>query len=162
MSASRAAHRFIAMAEWQACALLSGEMTQMRVPVGLWRVQPKPGTLIWVQEPFVHLEGTRRDKFYEAVLYRADVGPAGGLPPAPADARNRQYKTHVCTADKMWRGASRLTLEVTRVGKRECFYFEVGDRQREGFQLLKAAFPALHMDEAFRDHWRRTDRKSVV
>ena len=136
----------------------SQPMTQIRVPMGLWRVAPKPCQLIWVQEPFVHLEGVRRDKFYEAVLYRADYGPAGGLPPSPADARQRHVKTHVCTADKMWRGASRLTLEVTRVWQREWSYWEIGDREREGFRWLNAVFPALQMDDAFLMHWKRSYR----
>lgn len=150
-------YRYLPLAEWQVCAALAGQITQIRVPVGLWRVSPKPGALIWVQEPFIHYTGKRRDKMFEAIGYRADAGPAGGFPPMP-ELRNRQVSTAVCAADKMWRDASRLTLEVARCWTREWSYWELGDREREGIPLLRAAFPQYTMDEAFTLHWKRNYR----
>lgn len=149
-------YRYLQLMEWEVCALLAGTMVQKRVPVGLFHHVPRPGALLWVQEPFVFLEGRGRDVGFELTLYRADAGPAGGFPDQPPETKGRHCRTHVHEPRNMRQGESRFTLEITRAWERPWSYFEVGDREREGLLQLKLAVPHLTLTRAFVEFWRRS------
>lgn len=146
--------RYIAMDAWEASALIAGTMTQKRVPIDHWRYAPRPGSLIWVQEPFVEWTGVKQ-KAMCAIGFRADAGPGGLFPDQPAFLKNVHTKFRVYEAKDLRAGDSRLTLEVTKSWKRPSSFFETGDRPREGQNSLAAWNPHDSQDEAWRAFWHR-------
>lgn len=67
---------------------------------------PTTGDLIWVQEPFVEIEG-RRDPTRAGIHYGTMVGYR-----TPAHLKHADCKVHVCMAQEMSLALSRFTLEV--------------------------------------------------
>jgi hypothetical protein len=146
--------RYIAMDAWETSALIAGTMTQKRVPFDYWRYTPRPGALIWVQEPFVQWTGVKQQAM-TAIGFRADAGPGGLFPDQPAFLKNVHTSFKVHEPRELRAGDSRLTLEVNKTWMRETSYFETGDRPREGLNSLSAWDRVNTQDEAWRAFWYR-------
>lgn len=146
--------RLIVCEAWETAAMMAGQMKQKRVPASLWKWEPKPGALIWVQEPFVEWIGVKNPGHCD-LGYRADAGPKGLFPPMPDHLKNVHVKAHVREAKQMRAGDSRITLEVTDVTDTAFQGSTVGERERQGFAYLAAWTPQMTPQEAFWAFWRR-------
>jgi hypothetical protein len=129
--------RYLEFEPWEVAAMLAGTMTQKRVPHDQWRWPPRPGNLIWVQEPHIEWIGKGRDTNMAALGYVADAGPGIALSlPAPANFKNRHFSTNLRKAKDLRTRDSRLTLEVIETEYRSQSLFRDGEVEAEGLPLL--------------------------